>query len=327
MPVGVAELTEQMESLSCAVLNGGVSRTSAVFIMQVPKNYRCDEPLGDAIRVRDALGLPEDSLGMMTAAEVDYVFNSRSCVFNGTEATAVATAGLSNHVVAGEELTDYPERVMVSLRRAREMRAGTINVIAISSIPLTMEGKINLMIPLVEAKSVAMAEHGFRETGTTSDAMAVLSPIGEDRVSWTGTGSDIGIATARAVSAAVGHALDVRNEHPIPMGVTEILARMGIGTDDLLRISGSDIGIEEMESRLDALTDRPDVSAAFDEAWFIADRADSLSADGRPELSDMIVRGFAAMTGTEPVYGGALMDRMVAVLATAAGGLRWPDPL
>lgn len=323
MPVGVAEFAEPMEVLSCAVMNGGVSTASCAFIMQVPKDYCCDDPDKDAIRVRDALGLPSDALGMMTAAEVDYVFNVRSCTFNGAEASVFATAGLSNHVVAGEEIRDYGGRSLVSLRRAREMRAGTINIGVVSSVPMTMEGRVNLMIPLVEAKCAAMAEHGFRETGTTSDAMAVFSPIGSDPVSWTGTGSDIGIAAARAVSAAVGHALDVRNEHPIPIGLDGIMERMGLGPEDLRRMSGTGIPADGFRDALRGIAERPDVAAALDAAWFIADRADSLSDDGGPELSDAIVDGMARMVGGSPVSDGCLMDRVMGTIARRAGGLRW----
>ena len=103
---------------------------------------------------------------MMTAAEVDYVFNLKECSVEGYEAAAFATAGLSNHVIAGEDLVDYEENSRISARRAEEMRAGTINIGIISSVPMTIEGKINLFIPLVEAKGVAMSEHGFAETGT-----------------------------------------------------------------------------------------------------------------------------------------------------------------
>ena len=170
MPVGVVHLTERMEALSSAVLNGGDSAVSAVFIMQVSKNYDHPDPAAHADAVRRELGLPEDSLGMMTAAEVRHVFNVREVEFEGMEVTAIATAGLSNHVVAGEVLDDYDEKSAVSAMRAKAL-AGTINICVVSPVPLSTAGKVNLMIPLVEGKSVAMAEHGFLETGTTSDRL------------------------------------------------------------------------------------------------------------------------------------------------------------
>lgn len=320
-PVGVVRFTQPMEALSCAVLNGGQTTVSAAFIMQVRKDYNCDDPRQDAILVRDALGLPEDSLGMMTAAEVGYVFNLKECEFEGAEAAAFATAGLSNHVIAGEVLTDYAENSVISARRAREMTAGTINIGIVSSVPLTIEGKINLFIPLVEAKSAAMSEHGFAETGTTSDAMAVFSPAGDDRVSWTGTGSRIGIASARAVSAAVGYALDIRNEHPNPIAPERILSRLGLDYDDLRLISGTDMGAKEYSEALDALFSEEEVRALADLAWNAADRADSLAQDGNDSELRLILDSASRILGVPAPKEGSLMDCIIAMISKRAGGL------
>ena len=147
-----------MEVTSSAVLNGGSRMAEAFFIMQVPKDYDGD-PVPDADRVRRSLGLPEDTVGMMTAAEVRHVFNVTEAEYNGIRVSAVATAGLSNHVVAGDVLDNYPERRVVSDRRASRL-AGTINIAIVSPVPLTEEGKVNMFIPLVEAKSAAMADRG-----------------------------------------------------------------------------------------------------------------------------------------------------------------------
>ena len=213
-PVGVVRFTEPMEVLSSAVLNGGSSIADAAFIMEVPKDYEHHDPVGYAAEVRDHLGLPKNSVGMMTAAEVDHVFNVKSSSHNDVDVSVFATAGLANHVIAGEELKDYDSKTKISLKRMNALRPGTINIGVVSPVPLTMEAKVNLMIPIVEAKSVAMFKQGFLETGTTSDSMAVFCPTGDDRVKWTGTGSDIGIAAARAVTDAVGWALKARDEHP-----------------------------------------------------------------------------------------------------------------
>lgn len=293
----------------------------AAFIMQVPKDYNCDHPYVDAIRVRDALGLPENSLGMMTAAEVDYVFNVKECSFDGIDAVAFATAGLSNHVVAGEVLTDYDDKSLVSARRAREMKAGTINIGVVSSVPMTIEGKINLFIPLVEAKSVAMSEHGFAETGTTSDAMAVFSPAGEDRISWTGTGSSIGIAASRAVSAAVGHALDVRNEHPSQIAPDEVLERMGLDRDGLRAMSGTDMGPEEYSESLESLFSDEEVRALMDLAWSIADRADSMAQDGDDSELRLVLGTASHILGVQTPEEGSLMDCLISMISRSAGGL------
>lgn len=314
MPVGVVRLTERMEALSSAVLNGGDSVVSAVFIMQVSKNYDHPDPAAHADAVRRELGLPEDSLGMMTAAEVRHVFNVREVGFEGAEVTAIATAGLSNHVVAGEVLDDYDEKSAVSAMRARAL-AGTINICVVSPVPLSTAGKVNLMIPLVEGKSVAMAEHGFLETGTTSDSMAVISPIGEGRVDWTGTGSNIGIAAARAVSAAVGYALDVRDEHPMPMTASKLLAKMGLDADGLRAMCGSDADPEGYRRSLEETVSSPVVSAAADMVWSSAQRADSLAEDGDPRELDILTEAVAGVIGASPSYEGGLLDRFVRMLS------------
>lgn len=315
MSVGVVRFDGPMEALSSAVLNGGDSIVRAAFIMQVEKNYETDDPRRDAERVRDALGLPEDSLGMMTAAEVGAVFNVRGCSHNGMLVQAFATAGLSNHVVAGEVLDDYDEKSAVSARRAREMVPGTINVCVVSPVPLTAEGKVNMMIPLVEAKTVALAERGFLETGTTSDSMAVISPIGGHRVNWSGTGSDIGIAAARAVSAAVGYALDRRNEHPAPMTAGKLLGRLGLGYEGFREASGSGLPPQEFRERLDSVIRDPRVSALADIAWSSAARADSLAEDGSPDELEVITGAIAEGLGVPPAREGGLLDRFVDMLS------------
>ncbi len=296
--VGYATFKERMEVLSSAVLNGGDSLASAIFIMQVPKDYCTDDPRSDAVRVRDALGLPEDTVGMMTAAEVGRVFNWSAGECNGTEAVAIATAGLSNHVVAGDVLDNYPERRAVSDARGARM-AGTINIAVFSPYPLTMEGKVNLMIPLVEAKSAAMADRGYRETGTTSDSMAVLCPIGDGRVGYTGTGSDAGIAAARAVRSAVGYALEHRCEHPVMEEPFRLLEKMGYGIGRMMEMSGTSLSEKEFRSKVSDALQCKDVRAMVDIAMFCRDRADSMAEDGETAFRDLLARLFSSVAGSD----------------------------
>lgn len=317
MPVGVVRLGRRMRCLSSAVYNGGAAEVSAIFIMQVRKNYDGD-PTADAERARTDLGLPEDSIGMMTAAEVRHVFNVKTCGYNGIYVEAVATAGLSNHVVAGEVLDDYDEKSEVSERRSASL-AGTINICVISPIGLTTEGMVNLMIPLVEAKSVALSEHGFMETGTTSDSMAVLCPIECDQVSWAGTGTDLGIATARAVTAAVGCALDARNEHPSQHNPHRLLGRLGLDSESLRKIAVSDRSPDDYRRSLDGLLERDDVSAMLDLAWAASSRTDSLAEDGDMAQLELITSMASNVLGVGKEEG-SLMDRIIAMLARA---VRW----
>ncbi len=214
MPVQVIRFDNRMEVLSSAIVGGGRSQTSTVMIMEVPKDYPGTDPVADAERVRDGLGLPEDTVCLMTAAEVEYVFNVAHHEYGGAEGYAAVTAGLSNQVVAGEVLEDWESRHALSLERSARMRhAGTINTVAVSSVALDDAGLVNAVICVTEAKTAAMNAIGYRETGTTSDAVAVLCPPG-GRCSYAGTASDVGIAMARSVRDGVARALIVRDDFP-----------------------------------------------------------------------------------------------------------------
>lgn len=296
MGVGHVRFDQSMEVLSSAILNGGDRRSSAFFIMQVCRDYSDPDPESDAARVRDLLALPEDAVGMMTAAEVRHVFSIAEGECNGVTVQAIATAGLSNQVVAGDELVNYPERRVVSDRRAAHL-AGTINIAVVSPVPLTEEGKVNMFIPLVEAKSAALADRGYRETGTTSDSMAVFSPVGGERVSYTGTGSDIGIAAARAVRRAVGMALEARDEHPVMEEPMRLLRDLGFDTARLLRMSGSDMSEAEYAEALGRGLSQPEVRALVDLAMHVAARADSMASDGNPVERDLVMRLAEDVTG------------------------------
>lgn len=307
-----------MEVLSSAVLNGGDSVASAMFIMQVCKDYCIDDPVAHAASIRDELGLPEDSLGMMTAAEVDHVFNVVVEEYNGTEVAAVATAGLSNHIVAGEVLDDWDEKHAISLERGARL-AGTINIAVITGSPLTQTAKVNLMIPLVEAKTAAMNDAGYRETGTTSDSMAVISPIGPQRIGYSGTGTDIGIAAARAVRRAVGHALTVRGEHPVPKDASRVLASHGYDIHRLHSMCPFDCTIDRFERALAEISSDPRIKVLVDHVSFLSDRSDSMASDGLRETYNIVACITAYFTGCPVCPGVDCIDTLARGISYLAG--------
>ena len=231
MATAVVRLTERMEVLSSAALNGGHTIADTFFIMQVPHKYDSEDYMADIHRTRKLHGLPDDAVGFMTAAEVKYVFSTSENTHEGVETFAAATAGLSNHVVAGDLLDNWEERYRISQERYRMLIGGTINIIGISPYPLTDAAKINIMAPIVEAKSAAMAHLGYRETGTTSDSMAIISPIGEPRLNFAGTGVPLGISMARSVKEAVVANLTKRRDFPYMGTIIDRLRSVGITVD------------------------------------------------------------------------------------------------
>ena len=221
-PVQVIRFAHKMDVLSSAIYNGGRLHTDCILIMQVAKDYESDDPHHDVQEIVDILKLPKETVGLMTAAEVEYVFNVTHAEYEGHEAFAAVTAGLSNQVIAGDPLLDWESRHKISLGRAERLygdrgppkfHAGTINTVAILDTALTLPGKANAIIAATEAKTAAMNIIGYRETGTTSDAIAIVTPIGEDS-SYAGTGSYVGVAMAKAVRDAVCKALIIRDDFP-----------------------------------------------------------------------------------------------------------------
>ncbi|MCL2032701.1 MAG: bifunctional adenosylcobinamide hydrolase/alpha-ribazole phosphatase CbiS [Methanomassiliicoccaceae archaeon] len=272
MATAVVYLTERMEVLSSAVTNSGHTVTDTLFIMQVPHHYVTDDPLPDVKRTMEKHKIPEHAVGFMTAAEVKYVFSTVETDHEGYETFAAVTAGLSNHVVAGELLENWEERFRISQERYRMLVGGTINIIGISPVPLTDAAKVNIMMPMIEAKSAAMGILGYRETGTTSDAIAIVSPAGDEKEKYAGTGVPLGISMARSVKAAVISNLVKRGDFPYMGTFLDVLKGRGItkelmweaalelyipnpawDTDDLERRFGSKLDILSSDINISSL--------------------------------------------------------------------------
>ncbi len=257
LATAVIYLTEKMEVLSSAVLNGGHIITDTLFITQVSHGYRSDDPLGDIVTVRNMLELPMNSVGFMTAAEVKYVFTGIESEHEGCITYAAATAGLSNQVIAGELLEHWEERFKLSQERYRILVGGTINIIGVSPVPLTDVAKVNIFMPMIEAKTSALATLGYKETGTTSDAIAIVSPIGENRVEYAGTGVPLGISMARSVKAAVISNLVKRGDLPAMGTFVDRLDEIGITKDEMwnaameIYLPNPAWDIKDMRSRFD----------------------------------------------------------------------------
>ena len=223
--VAVIEFEERMDILSSCFLNGGMTDTSTIVIIQVDPDY-FEDPVKDAKDVLKALGLPDDTVCFMTAAEVYHVFTKERVNHNGFDCLALVTAGLSNQVVAGEEILDWDERKKLSVIRHRNIAdlypPGTINIIGVVSEPLTDPAKANTFIAMTEAKSAAMHDLGYKETGTTSDAIAIVCPKKGNVQSYAGTGYGFGLSLAKAVRSAVRKSLIKRHDFPIDMKDEEI---------------------------------------------------------------------------------------------------------
>ena len=281
MATAVVRLSERMEFLSSAIKNGGHTVTDTFFIAQVPHNYRTDDPVRDIEEIMRKHGIPDDAVGFMTAAEVKYVFSTVETDYEGYETFAAVTAGLSNHVVAGELLDNWEERFRISQERYRMLVGGTINIIGVSPSPLIDAAKANILMTMTEAKSAAMGILGYKETGTTSDAIAIVSPAGEERERNAGTGVPLGISMARSVKAAVISNLVKRGDFPYMGTFLNVLKGRGI-TKELMWEAALELYIPNPEwdtedlkgrffSKLDILADDINISSLIQGAVALED--------------------------------------------------------
>ena len=217
MPVQTVHFANEMDILSSASYFGGHVSCKDVIFAQVPKDYDCSDFEGDMSRMLNDLELPKETVVFLTAAEVEYVFTVEEGNYKNKSEFAVVTAGLSNQVVAGDELLDWEARHALSMKRSEALyHPGTINAMAIFQEALDLPAKVNAVIASTEAKTAAMNILGYRETGTTSDAVAIVSPKGNSCF-FAGTGSSHGIAAARAVRSGVCKALIKRDDFPVDM--------------------------------------------------------------------------------------------------------------
>ncbi|MFA5312417.1 MAG: phosphatidylglycerophosphatase A [Methanomassiliicoccales archaeon] len=193
--VMIVHLPQRMKVLSTTILNGGYSVSDTIVMVQVPIDYSNDDPESDVIKTIGELGLDPASVCFMTAADMEKVISIVDMEYNGSAVTVIATAGVKNAVFAGELI---PDHIMAQLGGG----AHTINIMVIGNKPLHDIGMANAIITTTEAKSAALMDCGVPGTGTTSDAVAIICPIG-DGEKYAGTATNAGICLARAVREAV----------------------------------------------------------------------------------------------------------------------------
>ncbi len=222
--VMVVQLPHRMRVLSTTILNGAFTETDTIVMVQVPISYMGAEPEEEVRSIVKRLGLGQATVGFMTAADMEKVISVKEESYNGMEAIAITTAGVKNAVYAGELI---PERVRALLGKSH-----TINTIVVLGVPLHDTGLANAIITATEAKSAALMDCKVRGTGTTSDAIAVICPIGKGE-KYAGTATDIGICLARAVRGAVAESVLKWYAREGPMDYLQLLDEVGVTVDNM----------------------------------------------------------------------------------------------
>jgi adenosylcobinamide amidohydrolase len=197
----VAETGEQWRSLSWAMFGGGVSKASRYVCAEV---RNADLPLGVEPRAvvqrfLDELGY-EAGVVTLTSANVaaHVVAGARE---DDVVAGVLVTAGLANALRVGEPSVGPPRRYLPD----------TINMACWVNVPLTLEGQLEALSIVTQARTLAVLEakvpsldnNGWA-SGTGTDCVALFSlDRGGANVHYAGLHTVVGRVLGRAARHAV----------------------------------------------------------------------------------------------------------------------------
>ncbi|MCP8307383.1 MAG: bifunctional adenosylcobinamide hydrolase/alpha-ribazole phosphatase CbiS [archaeon] len=235
----IVRFDEPMKVLSSAVLNSGLCKARAIINHHVPKSFDHHDPESVLRDLVKDLGLPDDTVGFMTAVKIH---NIAIRIEKKKELTvsALVTAGLSYPATASDD----------TIQTNKE---STINIILLIDGNLTEGCMINCIQTAIEAKTVALRELDIRSrfsssvaSGSTTDAIAVVcTGIGEP-IKFAGTGTEIGIVIGKAVKEATKEAIQKQDGTVSSRSIIERLKERGITIDDMIN-SGLELFIPSHE--------------------------------------------------------------------------------
>jgi adenosylcobinamide hydrolase len=188
-----------LRTLSSAVVGGGLSSVQHILNIRVRRGYTCREPAADVRALAGELGIGEPFIGMMTAVALD----TTQCVVERdaqTTVVAIVTIGVGNAVAAGVTLPATPG-------------PGTINAIIVVDAHMSEAARVNAVLTVTEAKTLALVEvgvrapHGGPASGTSTDAIVIASTERGAIAEYAGPIAPLGALMARAMRRAVLGAL------------------------------------------------------------------------------------------------------------------------
>lgn len=190
----VVSATAPFDTISSALIGGGVGLVRSIVNLHVPKNFPCDNPDQELAAFVRRRGIPSPYIGLMTSAWTEKAEISEARADN-IHALAVVTVGLGNPVHTGEN----PRAAW---------QPSTINTIVLVDAAAEPAALVNLIITATEAKAMALLEGGVQcldgrpASGTSTDAVVVAVTGRGPRHRFGGPVSTLGWVVARAVRTA-----------------------------------------------------------------------------------------------------------------------------
>lgn len=187
LPVLVWRFATPMRAIASSPHGGGLGVRRWIVNAQVPPSYGRRDPDHHLGKLAVSLGLAGRGVGLLTAADVrEYRMASDGGV------DVAATVGLGHPILAAAPDCGRPTSLV-----------GTINVVAVFPERLSDAALVNAVATATEAKAQALADAGWRATGTATDAVCIVCPDDGRPHDFGGPRSVWGSRLARAVHRAV----------------------------------------------------------------------------------------------------------------------------
>lgn len=198
-------ITLSQEAIALASTVDGGLRNGIKYIVhhQVPRDFNND-PIKEVMRVHRELSIRSDeAITFLTATELPRNHITHREVINDVEIAVSITTGLTN-----------PYRIEGGNIEAWGLHESTINMAIIISKPLTVQAMIDAIMLSAQVKALTLAELTNGEIhGTTSDAVAIITPINGNKEPYAGPATSIGKAVVHAVHEALIRAYKTYTAH------------------------------------------------------------------------------------------------------------------
>jgi adenosylcobinamide hydrolase len=203
--------------------DGGFRRADAAYNVTVPEGFDRTDLATYAAERRSAVEFPDAGPTLLTGVSQQHARVARD-----GPVTAVVTAGLSNPAALPMDPGEEADVDATDRDGDAPPRPGTVNVLVGTTHPLADGGLAGLLATAVEARTTTLDRTtGF--PGTTSDAVVVGCPPGEEPASFAGSATEVGTAARACVRDALRASLASRYaDEPLPVSVAD--ARYGTTT-------------------------------------------------------------------------------------------------
>lgn len=199
--------------------DGGFERAPAAYNVTVPEGWDRTDPGVYAAERRERAGFERPGPSLLTGVEMAHARGARI-----DPVVACATVGVSNPAALPMEPEGDGE-----IRSRQPGDVGTVNLLVGTTEPLTDAALATLLGVVVEAKAATLlATAGF--PGTTTDAVVVGAPAGEDPDPFAGSATPVGAAARACVRDAVRASFRSRYDGEDPPESVEA-AEHGVVTD------------------------------------------------------------------------------------------------